>query len=143
MIAREVAEDGDVAVRFDARRQDDLDAGGDEFFELSPEVVDAKKEADAAGVLVADDCFLPLAVRAREKKASVASARAHDDPPFRLAAAGASFASVRPFSAARVQAFAKRGKIAPGIVVGRLQHERLLPFNQLNHLKRRLQCVDR
>lgn len=48
------------------------------------------------------------------------------------------FARVRPLSAQRVQAFAVKQKIAPGIVVGRLQHERILPFNQLNHLKRRL-----
>ena len=32
--------------------------------------------------------------------------------------------------------------IAPGIVVGRLQHERLLPWNQLNALKVRLQWVE-
>jgi HTH-type transcriptional regulator/antitoxin HigA len=45
------------------------------------------------------------------------------------------FARVRPLSAQRVQAFAAKQTIAPGIVVGRLQHERLLPYNQLNHLK--------
>ena len=33
---------------------------------------------------------------------------------------------------------AAQQKIAAGIVVGRLQHERLLPYNQLIHLKRRL-----
>ena len=32
--------------------------------------------------------------------------------------------------------------IAPGIVVGRLQHERLLPWNRLNALKVRLQWVE-
>ena len=32
--------------------------------------------------------------------------------------------------------------IAPGIVVGRLQHERLLPWSQLNDLKVRLQWVE-
>lgn len=45
------------------------------------------------------------------------------------------FAHERPLSAQRVQAFAAKQEIAPGIVVGRLQHERLLPYNQLNHLK--------
>jgi HTH-type transcriptional regulator/antitoxin HigA len=42
------------------------------------------------------------------------------------------FARARPLSAQRVQAFAAKQEIAPGIVVGRLQHERILPFNQLN-----------
>ena len=32
--------------------------------------------------------------------------------------------------------------IAPGIVVGRLQHERLLPWNRLNNLKVRLQWME-
>jgi HTH-type transcriptional regulator/antitoxin HigA len=49
------------------------------------------------------------------------------------------FAATRPFSAARVIAFAKAQGIAPGIVVGRLQHEGLMPFNTLNHLKRPLE----
>lgn len=48
------------------------------------------------------------------------------------------FARVRPFSAKRVQAFAAKQKVAAGIIVGRLQHERLLPYNQLNHLRRSL-----
>ncbi|HXI14087.1 MAG TPA: HigA family addiction module antitoxin [Thermoanaerobaculia bacterium] len=52
------------------------------------------------------------------------------------------FSRVRPFSAQRVQAFAAQEKIAPGIVVGRLQHEHLLPFNQLNGLKRGLTWAD-
>ena len=52
------------------------------------------------------------------------------------------FSQECPFSSQRVRAFAATQSIAPGIVVGRLQHERLLPFNQLNHLKRRLQWTD-
>ena len=69
---------------------------------------------------------------------------APDRPRFMLIPdeAFASFVSVRPISAQRVQAFAAKEHIAPGIVVGRLQHERLLPFNQLNHLKRRFQWID-
>jgi HTH-type transcriptional regulator / antitoxin HigA len=51
-------------------------------------------------------------------------------------------ARVRPLSASRVQLFAAQQGIAPGIVVGRLQHERILPFSQLNHLKRRLRWTD-
>ncbi len=43
-------------------------------------------------------------------------------------------------SANSVLAFAKSAGVAPGIVVGRLQHEKLLPFNikKLNSLKRKL-----
>lgn len=48
------------------------------------------------------------------------------------------FSSIRPFSTQRIQDFAIKQKIAPGIVVGRLQHERLLPFSQLNRLKKGL-----
>jgi HTH-type transcriptional regulator / antitoxin HigA len=52
------------------------------------------------------------------------------------------FAQERPLSSQRIRAFAAKEAIAPGIVVGRLQHERILPFNQLNHLKRGLQWTD-
>jgi HTH-type transcriptional regulator/antitoxin HigA len=38
----------------------------------------------------------------------------------------------------RITAFANRLRIAPGIVVGRLQHDKRLPFNHGNQLKRRL-----
>ena len=46
------------------------------------------------------------------------------------------FVSVRPFSRARVLAFAKDLGIAPGIVVGRLQHDKLVPFSWFQDLKR-------
>ena len=46
------------------------------------------------------------------------------------------FVSSRTFSRAAVRQFAKKQGIAPGIVVGRLQHERLLPWNSaLNRMK--------
>ena len=48
------------------------------------------------------------------------------------------FALRRPFSREAVVAFADHLGIAPGIVVGRLQHDGLLPFRQLNGLKVRL-----
>lgn len=48
------------------------------------------------------------------------------------------FAQVRPLSPQRVLAFAAKQRIAPGIVVGRLQHEHVLSYNQMNHLKRSL-----
>jgi HTH-type transcriptional regulator / antitoxin HigA len=46
--------------------------------------------------------------------------------------------SRQPFTAGRICAFAKDLGIAPGIVVGRLQHEQLIQFNQFYQLKRRL-----
>jgi addiction module HigA family antidote len=48
-------------------------------------------------------------------------------------------AFVRPgiFSAARIDDFAREIGIAPGIVVGRLQHDRKLPSSHLNGLKQR------
>jgi len=47
------------------------------------------------------------------------------------------------FSAQAVQAFAARLGIAPGVVVGRLQHDEHLPYSHLNHLKRRLRWAER
>lgn len=41
-------------------------------------------------------------------------------------------------SAGKVTSFADRIGIAPGIVVGRLQHDKVIPFRNLNHLKVRL-----
>ena len=38
-----------------------------------------------------------------------------------------------------IQDFAKKVGVAPGIVVGRLQHEKLLPFSYCNDLKRHLE----
>jgi Zn-dependent peptidase ImmA (M78 family) len=44
--------------------------------------------------------------------------------------------SRRHLSKADIVAFARRQGIAPGIVVGQLQHRRLLPFAHCNELKR-------
>lgn len=41
------------------------------------------------------------------------------------------------FGSNDVQEFAQDQGIAPGIVVGRLQHEGLIPWNHLNHLKKK------
>ena len=46
------------------------------------------------------------------------------------------------YRASTVRRFAQEQGIAPGIVVGRLQHERLLSWNRLNGLKVRLQWAD-
>ncbi|MBE7502890.1 MAG: HigA family addiction module antidote protein [Verrucomicrobiales bacterium] len=48
----------------------------------------------------------------------------------------------RRLSTQTVQGFADKLGIAPSIVVGRLQHERLVPFTHLNALKRRLRLKD-
>ena len=44
--------------------------------------------------------------------------------------------------AAEVRQFAQQQGIAPGIIVGRLQHQRLLPWNRLNDLKVNLEWSD-
>lgn len=57
----------------------------------------------------------------------------------------ACFAQLREWTVFRKQSlvdFAEEIGIAPGIVVGRLQHEGLLPYSHCNGLKRRLAWVD-
>lgn len=49
--------------------------------------------------------------------------------------AWADFTSHGKPSEARVLEFAATQGIAPGVVVGRLQHERIVPFGQMNDLK--------
>ena len=46
------------------------------------------------------------------------------------------FVSTRPISRTRVVAFAKELGIAPGVVVGRLQHDEVVPFSWFQNLKR-------
>ena len=46
------------------------------------------------------------------------------------------------FSRERVSAFARAEGIAPGIIVGRLQHEHRIPWSSLNALKTRLEWLD-
>lgn len=47
----------------------------------------------------------------------------------------------RPYSKAQLRVFADRIGISPGIIVGRLQHEGLLPHTHCNDLKQRFQWV--
>ena len=49
------------------------------------------------------------------------------------------FVSTSPYSASAIRQFAEEQGIAPGIVVGRLQHEKYLPWSQSNTLKVRLE----
>lgn len=51
--------------------------------------------------------------------------------------------AARPRSAAQVRAWANTLGIAPGVLVGRLQHERILPWTHLNGLKVKLRFKDR
>jgi Zn-dependent peptidase ImmA (M78 family) len=44
-----------------------------------------------------------------------------------------------PVSAERMRTLAAEIGVAPGIIVGRLQHDGWLPFDQFSHLKRRFQ----
>ena len=48
------------------------------------------------------------------------------------------FVATSPYSEGAIRQFAEEQGIAPGIIVGRLQHERHLPWSQLNTLKVRL-----
>lgn len=48
-----------------------------------------------------------------------------------------------PFTESALRRFARDSGIAPGIVVGRLQHDGQLPHSHLNGLKRRLRLVER
>ena len=48
------------------------------------------------------------------------------------------FTDVSCFSEADIRVFAEQQGIAPGIVVGRLQHHKLIPWNRLNRLKVKL-----
>ncbi|MDP5338029.1 MAG: HigA family addiction module antitoxin [Nodularia sp. (in: cyanobacteria)] len=48
-------------------------------------------------------------------------------------------ASVQPLSKANIEQFATKIGIAPGIIVGRLQHDQVLPPNHCNDLKQRLE----
>jgi addiction module HigA family antidote len=47
------------------------------------------------------------------------------------------------FPEVTVRAFARQQGIAPSVVVGRLQHERLVPHSHLNGLRRRFEWADR
>ncbi len=47
------------------------------------------------------------------------------------------FIASESFNKAAIRRFAQEQGIAPGIVVGRLQHDRLLPFSDCNDLKRK------
>lgn len=47
-----------------------------------------------------------------------------------------------PFSKSKLKSFARQADIAPGIVVGRLQHDGCLPYSYCNDLKQRLRLFE-
>ena len=80
------------------------------------------------------DIFVDLDAGASDKQEEEANRFASDllIPPRRYEA----FVENRRFSAERVMQFARQNDISPGIVVGRLQHDGHLDFNQLTQLRR-------
>ncbi len=52
------------------------------------------------------------------------------------------FVAEKPHTVASVRRFAREQGVSPGIVVGRLQHEGLVRYDRLNHLKVRLQWTE-
>jgi hypothetical protein len=89
----------------------------------------------------------------REKKRAFVN-RINDDPDAEAAAnrfaadmliprdKWAGFVASRAWSSVRVTEFARLVGIHPGIVVGRLQHERLIPHSGLNELRSRFVWPD-
>ena len=73
----------------------------------------------------------------REKEADRFATEILVPPP-----AWAPVAHARPRSALAMQTWAERLNLAPGILVGRLQHEKMLPFTYLNGLKIKLHFAD-
>ncbi|MCX6346156.1 MAG: helix-turn-helix domain-containing protein [Armatimonadetes bacterium] len=53
------------------------------------------------------------------------------------------FARSRSITRQKIKNFARATNIAPGIVVGRLQHERVIPYSQFNDLKISYQWADK
>jgi Zn-dependent peptidase ImmA (M78 family) len=49
---------------------------------------------------------------------------------------------INPISEQSIKGFAKKIEIHPGIIVGRLQREGLIPYNKLNDLKEKWDLVD-
>ncbi len=83
------------------------------------------------------DLFIDARSMARDEREAEADQFAADFliPP----AAWEPFADQAPHSGQKVRAFSSQVGVAPGVVVGRLQHEKLLKHNQLNGLRQRLQ----
>lgn len=82
------------------------------------------------------DMFVDLDASAINKQEDEANRFASDH--LIPANAYARFLTRGNFSGSAVLQFAKQLGIAPGIIVGRLQHDKQIGFNHLNHLRRRI-----
>lgn len=80
--------------------------------------------------------FIDMDGDARSSEEAEADAFARDTliPPDRYR----QFGAIGPFSSERVTQFASTVGVSPAVVVGRLQHDKLLPPTHLNHLRRQL-----
>jgi HTH-type transcriptional regulator/antitoxin HigA len=83
------------------------------------------------------DIFVDLDTSAIDRQEDEANRFASDH--LIPANAWAGFVARRNFSASAVLQFAKQVSIEPGIVVGRLQHDKHIEFNQLTQLRRRVE----
>lgn len=80
-ITRHVVEQRDTAVGFIARLRYELDATVPHPPPRSLEVLDSKKQTDAAGELVTNRMPLPVTVSPRQQQAGMGTRRADDNPP--------------------------------------------------------------
>jgi addiction module HigA family antidote len=80
-----------------------------------------------------EDCGADPATRAKEREADAFASRLLIPPE-----EYAELLALRPLTASKIESFARKLGIAPGIVVGRLQHERVVTFKQFNGLKRKV-----
>src|SRR3954464_15540931 len=82
-VSLEIPKHRDAAVRFGARRTDELHARGDQAPIRRLEVVHAQEESDPARELIADERLLLRSVGASEHETGAATGRANHDPAFR------------------------------------------------------------
>lgn len=107
-IARDIEEDGDLAVRLRARLRDELDS---EVLHLSirrVEVIDPQKETDAASHLVPDRSGLLVTIRLGEENAGDGARRTNDDPALRSPVVGRRWRIVDELEPERIDEEANR-----------------------------------
>src|SRR5262245_41939395 len=85
LVAVEILEHSDGAVRFVARRLEEIDAGGKERLVVAREVIRLKEEADASTGLVPDPRRLFLPARLGKEQGGPVAARRDDDPALAFA----------------------------------------------------------
>src|SRR5688572_9754955 len=83
LVARDIEENGDLAIGFGARRSHERDPRRDHALVGRAEIIDLQEKADAAGELVADDALLLFAVRPGDQNPGRSTWRAYDHPALR------------------------------------------------------------